>query len=162
MVQSTVFAQVIADLWTQIGLHPDAAGTSHPARLIVDDVCIRFSDRHGTHLLLEAEILRLAGDLAERNAQLATALRANVGLLLDCEATIHLARNEDGDFLVARAMQPYTVTASGKLIRAIEDMAALVDLIRRATVPAGHAAHEAARADGQHPQSFSRSSARHR
>lgn len=145
----TAFQHAVGEFWTQAGLRPEPSFPLHPVRLIVDNMCIKLSDKDDTDMLLEAEILQLSRDRKERNALLGAALKTNLGLLLDSRATIHLSRSDDRDLLTARAIHPYTVNATGKLIRAIEDIAALVDDVRRSAAATGLSRPEAIVGPGQ-------------
>ncbi|GGA65014.1 hypothetical protein GCM10011385_18510 [Nitratireductor aestuarii] len=146
--QPDVFQQTIAQFQSQTGLRLDAPAPTHSVRVMVDDICVALTDSGGTQMMLEAEIIRLSESREERTYQLYTALKANLGLVFDCSATVQRSQSEDGEYLVARAVLPYTVTASSKLMKTIEDIAGLVDFIRRTAVQVDH---PAAQGPHRHP-----------
>lgn len=124
-----VFQQAITQFQAKTGLQLNVSWPAQSVMLMVDDISISISDMAGKQMMLEAEIMRLGEG---RNHQLETALKANLGLIFDCSAAIQRAKAEDGEYLVARAILPYPVTTSGKLISTIEDIASLVDFLRDA------------------------------
>lgn len=103
---------------------------SGPICLMADDINVTLTDRDGKLLLIEVEIAHVPDTGTECVSQLKSALKLNLGLLLSCEAALHLAKREDGLYLVARSLYPYTVNTTNHLIKAIEDSVSLVDFTK--------------------------------
>ena len=137
------FERTLKELWTQLGLRPDTPRHEPATRLVADGISLTLLDRLPLGIAVEAEIVRLADEPPEQSRQLTAALEMNLGLLLDCRATIHRRATRDGTWLVARSFVPYTVNAFETLIRSIEDSISSADFAGKQLSRASHGGKDA-------------------
>jgi len=145
------FALTAKELWARLGLRPNSSPPTRSVRLVVDGISLLLSDR-GKYLLIEANAAEVSVDDTVRAAQLKSALRVNLGLLLSCEASLYLVDREDKKHLVSRAAYRYSVNSISRLIATIEDAVNLVDFFNRVSSENGLPASNEVR--GSRPSSF--------